>query len=101
MGVMIWADRFRPDATAKWMGLSSAALPTTEFMRESTYDELKPHKGDHERLLDEIRDIMDSVEDNRDIDDQALGARLEAWFARHFETHDARLHRRLGDHPTA
>jgi hypothetical protein len=40
---------------------------------------------------------MDSVEDDQDIDDEALGARLETWFARHFETHDARLHRQLGD----
>jgi hemerythrin len=55
------------------------------------------HKTDHERLLDEIRDIMDNVEDDQDIDDEALGARLETWFARHFETHDARLHRQLGD----
>jgi hypothetical protein len=26
--------------------------------------------------------------------------RLEAWFGRHFETHDARLHQRLGVHPS-
>ncbi len=69
-------------------------------MREHGYDQLTQHKADHERLLDEIRDIMDSVEDDQNIDDKALGERLEAWFARHFETHDARLHQRLGDHPT-
>ena len=27
---------------------------------------------------------------------EALSMRLERWFARHFETHDARLHHRLG-----
>jgi len=64
-------------------------------MRDAHYDELAQHKADHERLLDEIRDIMDSVEDNQDIDDGELSARLETWFARHFETHDARLHRQL------
>jgi hypothetical protein len=31
--------------------------------------------------------------------DDELAARLEAWFARHFETHDARLHKALGPHP--
>ena len=31
---------------------------------------------------------------------RALSAgRLEAWFSRHFETHDARLHKALGAHP--
>lgn len=70
-----------------------------KFMRDCSYDQMSQHKEDHERLLEEIRDIMDSVEEEQDIDDQALGERLEAWFARHFETHDARLHRLFGPHP--
>lgn len=68
------------------------------FMREKGYDELRAHKGDHERLLDEIRDIMEDYEVNDLFEERLLAQRLDAWFSRHFETHDARLHRALGQH---
>lgn len=67
-------------------------------MREHRYDQLVQHKTDHERLLDEIRDIMDDFEDNETASAE-LSRRLDAWFSRHFETHDARLHKALGSHP--
>jgi hemerythrin-like metal-binding protein len=69
------------------------------FMRERRYDQLAPHKADHERLLDDIRDIMDEFEDRGTAAD--LGERLDEWFSRHFESHDARLHKALGAHPPA
>jgi hemerythrin len=69
------------------------------FMREHGYDQLALHKGDHERLLDEIRIIMDEFLDQEDLARDGLSARLDAWFSRHFETHDARLHHALGSHP--
>ncbi len=69
------------------------------FMREHGYDQLSQHKADHEHLLDEIRDIMEDFTEEETIDDAELGARLETWFSRHFETHDARLHKALGAHP--
>jgi hemerythrin len=68
------------------------------FMREKGYDQLSQHKNDHERLLDEIRDIMEDYEVNDLFDERLLGQRLDAWFSRHFESHDARLHRGLGEH---
>ncbi|HMM90333.1 bacteriohemerythrin [Bradyrhizobium sp.] len=68
------------------------------FMREKGYDQLRPHKGDHERLLDEIRDIMEDYEVNDLFEERLLAQRLDAWFSRHFESHDARLHRALGHH---
>jgi len=68
------------------------------FMRERDYDGLIEHKNDHERLLDEIRDIMDDFEAVDVFDERLLAQRLDAWFSRHFETHDARLHKALGDH---
>ena len=68
------------------------------FMREKDYDQLPQHKGDHERLLDEIRDIMEDYEVNDFFDEKLLAQRIDAWFSRHFESHDARLHRALGDH---
>jgi hemerythrin len=78
-------------------GISAHFALEEHLMREHRYDQLAVHKGDHERLLDEIRDIMDDFEqDPRGT--EKLAARLEAWFGRHFETHDARLHTALGDH---
>lgn len=68
------------------------------FMQERGYDRLVDHKYDHERLLDEIRDIMEDYEVSDIFDDKQLAQRLDAWFSRHFESHDARLHRALGDH---
>ncbi len=68
------------------------------FMRERQYDHLAQHKSDHERLLDELRDIMEDFEADAKIDQGLLAQRLDAWFSRHFETHDARLHRALGAH---
>jgi len=69
------------------------------FMRERDYDQLPQHKADHERLLDEINDIADAFERDETMEQAALTARLDAWLSRHFETHDARLHKALGTHP--
>lgn len=80
-------------------GISAHFALEERFMREHGYDQLTQHKGDHERLLDEIRDIMDDFVDDEELDTARLAERLEAWFARHFETHDARLHKALGAHP--
>ena len=68
------------------------------IMRERGYDQLVQHKNDHERLLDEIRDIMEDYEMTDLFDEQLLAQRLDAWFSRHFESHDARLHQALGHH---
>ena len=56
------------------------------------YPEFSPHKADHERLLDDIRDIMDEYSVQGVLDDQALSNRLATWFGDHFKTYDARLH---------
>ena len=66
-----------------------------KVMRERRYDQYEDHKADHERLLDEIRDIMDDYEDNRIYEDEILAVRLGNWFGGHFRTRDARLHRFL------
>ena len=78
-------------------GISAHFALEERFMRERHYDQLIQHKADHERLLDEIRDIMDEFEE-REVASDELRARLDAWFSRHFETHDARLHKALGSH---
>lgn len=65
------------------------------LMREKRYDRYAEHKTDHERLLDEILDIMDGYEDEKFFSDGQFARALRAWFGDHFQTHDARLHRKL------
>jgi len=81
-------------------GISTHFALEEKFMREHGYSGLGSHKEDHERLLDELRDIMDAFEDAKEIDPAALRERLDTWFTRHFRTHDAALHRSLGAHPS-
>ena len=66
-------------------------------MRERRYDQYDDHKADHERLLDEIRDIMDRFEADAYFNyETALATELRDWFALHFRTKDARLHHAIG-----
>lgn len=65
------------------------------IMRRRKYDEFATHKADHERLLDDIRDIMDTFDYGAAYDETAFAERLRRWFMEHFKTHDARLHRYL------
>lgn len=65
-------------------------------MREREYDKFAEHKADHERLLDEIRDLMDGYEAEHGFDKEAFARSLRSWFTGHFKEQDARLHGRLG-----
>ncbi len=66
-------------------------------MRKHRYDEYPAHKADHEKLLDDIRDIMDAHESGQFVDyETELGRAVRDWFVDHFKTKDARLHRMLG-----
>jgi hemerythrin-like metal-binding protein len=87
----IFGDLFR--------AISSHFALEERFMREHGYDQTTQHKADHERLLDELREIMDNYHDRKERSGENLTACVEAWFANHFQTHDARLHSRLGEHP--
>ena len=64
-----------------------------KVMRETRYPAYREHKADHEVLLDDLRDIMDEVEDDGDFDETQLSMDLDRWFSDHFRTHDAKLHR--------
>jgi hemerythrin len=68
-----------------------------KFMRDTKYDGFPSHKDDHEKLLDEIRDIMDRVEDDGSYDEARLSSEMDNWFSEHFRTHDAKLHHHYGD----
>ena len=69
-----------------------------KFMRDSRYPAYSAHKTDHEALLDDLRDIMDEVEDDGDFDEHRLSIDLDRWFSDHFRTHDAKLHNHSGHH---
>jgi hemerythrin len=61
-------------------------------MRSLKYIAIGEHKSDHERLLDDILEIMAGVEAPGSYDPALLEHRLESWFTEHFRTQDARLH---------
>lgn len=62
-------------------------------MERNGYDQYEVHRADHIKLLDEIGDISDEVERTAKFDEQRLKEQLNGWFAVHFRTHDARLHK--------
>lgn len=64
-------------------------------MRRLKYIAIGEHKSDHERLLDDILDIMSDVELKRGYEPAVLEQRLVRWFSEHFRKQDARLHRWL------
>lgn len=68
-----------------------------QTMEKRGYDAYLEHKADHERLLDDIRELADEFESADDLDEKHFGERLAAWFGHHFQTHDARLHRLVGE----
>ena len=66
------------------------------IMRDAHYDGFPAHKDDHELLLDELLEVIDSVDAAGGYDREGLSRDLDRWFSDHFRTHDARLHQRLG-----
>ena len=67
------------------------------IMRKHHYDQYAEHKADHEKLLDDIRDIMDDFDAGKYADvDAALARAVHDWFVDHFKNRDARLHKMLG-----
>ena len=83
-----------PVASSKTRKLADP-VQQERVMRSRRYPEFDDHKQDHERLLDEIRDIMDGYELHGRYDAEALSAALGTWFSEHFRTRDARLHAAL------
>ncbi len=63
-----------------------------KMMERRHYDRYEEHRTDHEKLLDDIRDITEEFENTHDLNDQQFKQKLNDWFQMHFKTHDARLH---------
>jgi hemerythrin len=72
--------------------ISSHFALEEKVMRDRHYDVLAEHKADHERLLDQLRDMMDEQAEGAELDDAQFGGQLAEWFAGHFRTQDARFH---------
>ena len=81
------------------VGISAHFALEEKFMRDQAYDRFGPHKEDHERLIDELREIMDAFAWAEEIDALELARCLDSWFTLHFRTHDAELHHAIGTHP--
>jgi hemerythrin-like metal-binding protein len=87
-------SRFLGDVFSK---ISSHFALEETVMRKHNYDEYDDHKSDHEKLLDELRDIMDDAEEDTGKNYKtALAESVRDWFVNHFKTKDARLHKKLG-----
>ncbi len=67
-----------------------------KIMQDRHYRAFAEHKLDHETLLDELLDIMDSVDEDGAFSADELSVDLDRWFSDHFRTHDAKLHKLLG-----
>jgi hemerythrin-like metal-binding protein len=90
-----------PTAAREFMGELHARISAhfaleEKLMREARYDQYSEHKQDHEALLDEITDMIDTLGEDGDELSGRLADQLDAWFSVHFRTHDARLHLELG-----
>lgn len=69
------------------------------MMREAGYDSYEAHKDDHEKLLDDIREIMIGYDAGAYAAfEEQLASHLNEWFTNHFKTHDAKLHAVFGHH---
>ncbi|MFA7432733.1 MAG: hemerythrin family protein [Gemmobacter sp.] len=81
-----------------FQAISSHFAHEEHQMQRADYDQFAPHKADHERLLDDLRDIMDDRSDRTPETAERVTRVLEDWFTGHSRTHDSRLHHKLGPH---
>lgn len=66
------------------------------LMQEANFSEFEEHKEDHQRLLDQIHDMIFSFHEDPESGRELLINKLSDWFSHHFTSFDARLHERLG-----
>lgn len=91
-----------PDDIIEFLGeifaqISAHFALEESVMRKHDYDQYIDHKTNHEKLLDDIRDIMDDFEAGKyDAYHKTLAPVIHNWFVDHFKTRDARLHKMLG-----
>jgi len=65
------------------------------LMQEAGFAGYEAHKQDHERLLDQIHDMVFHFTEDPGSGRELLINRLSDWFSNHFKKFDARLHKQL------
>lgn len=65
------------------------------LMEQAGFAEYEAHKRDHQRLLDEIDDLIFQFEEDSETGRKLLKSTLSDWFGIHFTSFDARLHGQL------
>jgi len=66
------------------------------LMQEAGFAEFEDHRQDHERLLDQINDMIFHFTEDPVSGKELLINRLSDWFSHHFKGFDTRLHNQLG-----
>ena len=89
-------DEIRQTVADVHMEISAHFALEERIMREGKYDEYEEHKNDHEDLLDQIRTMMDAIEDDPQSAMDLLSEQLADWFSAHFATFDSRMHGHFG-----
>lgn len=97
------SERRDVDSIEQFLGDTHSAIAMhfaleERVMRDAGYGEYEAHKEDHEDLLDQIRDMMDTFDQDAEAGIRVLGERLSDWFLIHFRSFDASLHGKLGSH---
>jgi hemerythrin len=95
------AERVRAVLGEVHVAISAHFALEEKDMQAWGYPGYAAHKRDHERLLDELRDLMDSIDWAIPADTTAFAGRVNAWFETHFQTQDAKLHGYLHREPGA
>ncbi|HEY5775679.1 MAG TPA: hemerythrin family protein [Xanthomonadales bacterium] len=65
------------------------------LMEEAGFAEYEEHRQDHERLLDQIHDLIFHFQEDPHTGKELLKRSLSDWFSHHFRGFDARLHNQL------
>ena len=86
-----------PESIVGLLGLIHAHIEShfaleERIMRQIAYNGYEAHKEDHDRLLEDIRDIMDEATIGPGAIHDKLGERLSSWFGDHFRTLDRSFH---------
>ena len=89
-------DQIRQVMAEIHMEFSAHFALEERIMREASYEEYEAHKNDHENLLDQIRCMMDAVDEDPTTALDSLSDELSQWFSAHFATFDARMHAVFG-----
>jgi hemerythrin len=93
-------DRRDVESVEQFLGDVHAAISLhfaleEKMMRDAAYAEYEDHKDDHEELLDQMHDLIDTFHEDNERGFSVLQEKLSNWFANHFSTFDARLHGKL------